>query len=531
VVIQLLPSLLCSVNPFPNFTANKFIGCSPLSVAFTNLSTGSNSVSWNFDDGSALSTQSNPLHTFTNTSSSSAAVYDVQLIAKNSHSCRDTISQSVTVSPLVAASFSPDTLVCGPDSAYFVNTTIGADTYSWTFGDGGTSASADPVHFYANAGNTALNYTVTLIANNSVTGCTNTKTNPIKIYPTPKPTFNATPSSQTFPSATVATNNTTSGLMLWTYQWSFGDGGISLANQPANHTYATYGTYTITLIASSAKCSDTITKQITILPPKPVATFTGSFTGCKPVTATFTNNSLYATSYEWNFGDGGTSILPTPSHDYTVAGTYSVTLIATGVGGVDTVKLNNIIKVLEKPAANFSATPVDLSIPDGKVTFTNSTVNGTTYVWDFGDGDTSHAVNPEHIYTDGGDFTVNLYAKNSSGCRDTFTFSSIHIEVISGIEVPNAFSPGMLGPSDGIFDPTSLDNNIFHPVLRGVTTYQFRIYNRWGEVVFYTENIAQGWDGYYKGKLCEQDIYIWKIDAATSDEKTIKKSGDVLLIR
>jgi gliding motility-associated-like protein len=82
-----------------------------------------------------------------------------------------------------------------------------------------------------------------------------------------------------------------------------------------------------------------------------------------------------------------------------------------------------------------------------------------------------------------------------------------------------------------VFDPNDTSNDIFHPNVKGADQYRFSVYSRWGELLFESRDPAQGWDGYYKGKLCTQDVYIWKISATFIDGKSINQTGDVLLLR
>jgi gliding motility-associated-like protein len=155
-----------------------------------------------------------------------------------------------------------------------------------------------------------------------------------------------------------------------------------------------------------------------------------------------------------------------------------------------------------------------------------------SYVWNFGDGNTSTETSPLHTYQDPGEYQIFLVAKNAFGCLDTFNLpSKIVAELESSVEIPNAFSPNPNGGNGGTFSATDLNNDVFHPVLKGIDKYELNIFSRWGELLFVSKDITIGWDGYYKGKLCTQDVYIWKINATTLDGKKIAKTGDLLLLR
>lgn len=158
----------------------------------------------------------------------------------------------------------------------------------------------------------------------------------------------------------------------------------------------------------------------------------------------------------------------------------------------------------------------------------------STYSWNFGDNSPIVTTkNPSHIYQQPGQFAVSLLVISNHGCRDSLEYFP-YVTVIEqlNIQVPNAFTPNPNGPSaDGVYDPSSHDNDIFHPNITGLHTYELDIFNRWGELLFVSKDIRVGWDGYYKGKLCEQSIYVWKIKGTSIDGRSIDKAGDLTLLR
>ncbi len=170
-------------------------------------------------------------------------------------------------------------------------------------------------------------------------------------------------------------------------------------------------------------------------PQPPVADFSGNPTsGTAPLTVNFTDASSNSpTSWSWDFGDGGSSTAQNPSHEYTSAGDYTVSLTATNSGGSDTATKNNYISVssgVQPPVADFVGSPTSGTAPL-TVNFTDQSTNSpTSWSWDFGDGGTSTAQNPSHDYTSAGDYTVSLTATNSAG-SDTATKNN-YISVTSG---------------------------------------------------------------------------------------------------
>jgi gliding motility-associated-like protein len=343
--------------------------------------------------------------------------------------------------------------------------------------------------------------------------------------------FTATPINQTLPSSTVTiTNNTTPGP--WVYNWNFGDGATSAAANPGSHVYATYGTYTITLTVTNNICVQSQTVTVTINPIPPILDFSyNPASGCSPLTVTFTNLSQFAdpTSYFWEFGTNqGTSRSVNPTYTYNEPGLYSVSLSATNVMG-DTVKIikSNIIEVLPRPMAQFAIKPVLVYIPGGKVYTDNQSFAAFSYVWDFGDGQTSTEFEPVHTYTTEGNYDITLIATSSAGCVDTARLqSAVHVEKGAQILLPNAFTPGKDGPGSG-----DGENDVFLPLMRGVTEFQMLVFNRWGELLFESRSPEVGWDGYFKGRLCQQDVYVYKIVAKYESGDVVTKLGDIHLIR
>ena len=236
-----------------------------------------------------------------------------------------------------------------PLSVAFTDTSTGIPTsWSWSFGDGNTSTAQSPTHVYSAAGT----YTVSLTATNSQGSDTETKTNYITVSEPGAPpvaNFTGTPTSGTRPLSVTFTDTSTGTSTSWS--WSFGDGNTSIAQNPS-HTYVTAGTYTVSLTATNANGSDTETKTgyITVTnPPPPAANFIGApTTTFRLLSVAFTDLSTESpTSWSWDFGDGGTSTVQNPTHQYMTAGTYTVSLTATNAYGSDTETKTNYITINE----------------------------------------------------------------------------------------------------------------------------------------------------------------------------------------
>ncbi|MFN2110749.1 MAG: PKD domain-containing protein, partial [Anaerolineae bacterium] len=297
------------------------------------------------------------------------------------------------------------------EATVFTNTTTGSVplTYVWDFGDGMTSTLTSPTHTYAQAGL----YTVILTATNAAG--TDVATNTVTIALPAAPTAAFLTSSPDVLGTTTVFTNITSGAQPMQFVWNFGDGITSTQVAPM-HNYAAAGVYTATLTATNLGGSDSATETVTIVPPSaPVAAFATSSPDWLGETTMFTNTSTGADlTYAWDFGDGVTSTLASPTHTYTTYGAYTVTLTVHNLNGTD-VATDIVDILLPAPVANFVSSSPDFI---GETThFTNTTTGtATTYQWNF--GDQSPVVTdtyPTHTYAAVGAYTVVLTATNVTG--------------------------------------------------------------------------------------------------------------------
>jgi PKD repeat protein len=412
----LVRSSYITVYPKPTASFNAATAlCLGDTVFFTNLSAGNGGTitgyAWDFADGNA-STLAQPFHVY-----AASGTYPVRLTT-NTANCSDDTTINVTVNPAPVVAFSTATTGgCAPFTVSFTNTTTGSPSYNWSFGDGGTSTSTAPSHTYTASGA----YTVTLIATQGSCGDTLVRTNYIQVSPAPTAAFTPGATAVCLGDAVAFTDGSSSGGgTIVSYQWNFGDGGTSSGTN-VSHTYASAGTFNVTLTVSTGACQDDTVIAVNVN-PAPVAAFSTTATsGCAPLTISFTNTTGGSPSYSWDFGDGGTSATGSPTHTYTATGTYTVTLIATQGNCADTLVRTGYINIATTPTASFSTANVCLGDP---VIFTNaSTGNGspiTSYSWDFGDGSPlSTAVSPTYNYAGAGTFAVTLTVGNGSCSDDT----------------------------------------------------------------------------------------------------------------
>jgi gliding motility-associated-like protein len=247
-------------------------------------------------------------------------------------------------------------------------------------------------------------------------------------------------------------------------------------------------------------------------------------TGCYPLEVDFTNYTVGGDEFHWDFGDGGTSDERHPVHVYKESGVFNVIMSVPGPDGQN-VEYSKIITVYDHPVADFDVKPTVVYIPDEVVRLYNLSVDGKTYLWDFGDDTTSDDFNPDHEYTDEGVYSISLTVQNEYGCEDVMLKEDVvQVKIAGFIAFPNAFMPR---PSGDVRDV----NAIFKPVYRDVDEYTLQIFNRWGQLIFESHDITKGWNGFYKGKLAPQAVYVWKVSGTYVSGKEFHKNGSVLLVR
>lgn len=397
------------------FTNTQPVVCRPpATIAFTNTTTGSGALTynWDFGDGNS-SVQKSPLNTY-----NTAGTYTVTLIATSSNGCADTIvKNNLLAIGTNSNSFSSADSICVNDSIRFTNTSSPAPGgATWNFGDGTTSTQFNPTHTYTAPGN----YVVKLI--NNFGNCTDSVSKTIRVLPRPVANFSAPSTYQCQPPFTVNFQDLSATAVGW--QWDFGD-GVTSSQQNPSHTYNSYGNYDVTLIVTNPSgCTDTIKKTGFIKIEKAVIKIPSlPAEGCVPFTINPVANvtALDAvTSWLWDFGDGSTSTAQNPSHTYPNQGTYTVTLvITTSTGCTDTLRITNAVKAGTKPTPDFSAVPTPVCAYQ-PVKFTDQSSPTDQWLWNFGDGTTSTSHNPSHTYTNVGTFTVTLTAYNN-GCPATIS--------------------------------------------------------------------------------------------------------------
>lgn len=415
--VKLLPNL---INAF--FTASATSGCQPLTVNFTDESTGAGMLSWcfNYDmannsclSGGVVDTPGSTVpYVFT-----SAGSYTVALYITNGFGCaHDSAFEVINVSPAPVASFTSTNNLCAGLAVQFSDTSSAPPgsfltEYDWQFGDGDSSNLNNPGHTYTSAGVFHVWLQVT-----SSFGCTDTVNEPVTILNKPVVAFSFDTVCANQP-PTQFVNNSTGALF---YTWNFGDGNTSSAISPS-HPYAVAGSYQVTLIGSTNSCSDTAVADL-IVYPVPTSDFIlpVSYSCGVPANISCTNICQGATGYLWNFGDGSTSTLTQPDITYSSAGAYVITLSAYNeYGCMDT--FSSSVNIYPIPVINSVTVSPEQGCQPLTVQFSANVINANIYDWNFGQGSTASTATPytEFTYPDTGTYSVQLIVYSYMTCGDT----------------------------------------------------------------------------------------------------------------
>lgn len=414
---------------------------------------------------------------------------------------------------------------CQGDTIQFTNQSIGAEGYHWDFGVNeilnDTSRQNNPYYIYPDTGT----YIVTLIASPGKP-CADTTKKAFYVYP--RLHINFLPQSlQCLKNNSFNFNATGSFINSTSFNWNFGAAATpstSTLKNPSNVVFNQAGKYFVKLVGKQYTCIDSFIDSVRIM-PRPIAKINNFPTlVCDPGKVSFSNGSItdYGASYLWQTSDSASYYSYEPSHTFSPPGVYGVTLtLVRGLPCPDTSKASiQTFTVFPTPRADFITTPSVTSIFEPEIFVENTaSADVTKWTYDFGDGKFSDFMNEKHYYPAPGKYKIIQTVKNQFNCIDK-TEKEIIILPEFRFWIPNAFTP----------DADNL-NDVFRPVTIGVSNYSFTIFDRWGKLIYESNDITKGWDGKFKGKPCKQDVYVWKITYSNDvTEKYELKTGHVTLL-
>ena len=524
------------------FTSDVTSGCGDVTVHFINQSTPAGaSYVWDFGDGSPVSTDANPAHTFVGGTDGKDIVYTVTLTASTGCGGSLPYSSTITVSPKTPVAFiAPAQLIgCSP-FALIVNNFSPGNNKSYTY------------YLYRN---NDLIQTITATDKNPVTfnPITTKITQVYSLYMEATDNCGTTAQSTVIPITVSATtivaqmfldNAVNKGCVPLTLNFNNNSLGgdkyfytIYDANNvvidrkqagltPMPYTFKTAGTYFVT-VTSSNSCT-TIEES----PPHQIEVYAVPFpdfsadvvTGCKDITVNFTNltpddvnTQAGSLLYDWDFGDGGPHAFvykPAPHTFHYTGSPYTVTLTATNLitNCVNVITKTKYINVTAPPATEFSTKPPNgqTSIPNYRFDFQDQTPGfPISWYWTFGDGKTAVSQNPGHTYADTGTYKVTLTAASKAGC-DSSVSHYVRINGVPGqLFLPNAFEPAS----------GTIELRTFKAKGSGIKEWHMQIFNNFSQLIWETTKLdskgvpIEGWDGTFNGSPVPQGVYVWEVTA------------------
>ncbi len=413
------------LGPDGTLTFSPLTGCPGTVVSFSVVD--SNTVSSVCDLGDGALEQGMPklinfAHTYT-----SSGVYKPILILDDGKGCKYPVipADSIIIYPLPQVAFSANlTSLCESGTVQFNDNTSsigGIQSWLWKFGDGQTSALQNPSHYYARPDS----YQVTLVIT-TLDGCVDSLVRPayliVRDLPKVAMTLSDTAGCQPF-NLLLQDNSPSTNAPISTWLWQSGYAGGTSATPNTQFSYPVSGFYIVSLrLTDQFGCTNETDSLIHVLPLPKVdfGVLPDSF-GCAPVTLQFADRVRSGTHWRWNFGDGGSSSLQDPMHNYARDGIYDVKLVVTDSRGC----MDSLTKAayihLNHPKADFTALPLE-GCPPLLVNFSDISLSDTSLVnwrWDFGDLATGVGANPQHSYLNPGLYSVQLVVSDAFGCKDS----------------------------------------------------------------------------------------------------------------
>ncbi|MBM3452883.1 MAG: PKD domain-containing protein [Bacteroidetes bacterium] len=482
--------------------------------------------SWDFPQESSVPTSSNLV---VNDVTFSTPGFHTITINGSDGDCIINFTDSIFILAMPVSSFNAPPLVqCIGLTIPLENNSTNASSFQWDFGisnsNSDQSSEFEPIVFYQNPGT----YNVQLIASSSGL-CIDTSTITITVNEPLVMSFTHT-DSLCITNGLYDFDATVSGPPSTLYEWNFGSSASPSSAQTIDVSdvqFLTPGNHPISLIGSYDVCSDTVYSNVFVYAnPEINFLFLNSLL-CAPASAQFINLSISDTqpTYFWDFGDGSSSTQFSPSHVYSNAGNYSVGLtMITSIGCIDTLYLfqQDLINVYPSPIAGFSVNPNKVDVCNSEVRFIDQSIGGNQYFYFFENNSLS-SQEPNFVYeymNPGTDYPLQVVF-NQYGCSDSAR-ATVFVEPFS-LYIPNAFIPDDNGLNDEFQPVTGFE----------IIEWNFKIYNRWGQKVFETDEFGTAWNGVFEGKNCEDGLYAYLLTyrSCANPINEEKIAGHVSLIR
>ncbi len=436
-----------------------------------------------------------------------AGIYTVTVT--DAAGCTSIVNLTITEPPAIVLTTSGNITICaGSNTTLLASATGGTGSFTYTWNPGAIVSNSIIVN--------PISTTAYLVTAADANGCTISL--PLTVTVNQPGTLLVLGTAQIClgQSATLTANASNGGPYTWQPGSLTGNSVSVTPNQTTTYTVSVFDSCTNGFIVDSVTISvESVTPQFLQTPAN----------GCSPLTVQFTDQSFSSTgtitSWLWNFGDGDFSTIQNPTHTYIIPGTYNVALTVTNTDGCTTTFTSIIpVNVYPLPTADFSISNLPVTTLEPNAQFQDNSISAATWQWNFGDGGTSNLQNPSHVYAgDTGTYNIMLVVSNSYGCFDT-VYSELTVYDEFTFFIPNAFTP----------NGNEL-NETFGGFGSGIAAYHMLIFDRWGMLIYDTEDLNKPWDGTFKGNKVEQDVYVYKI-AVTDIFSTLHQYvGHVTLVR
>ncbi len=517
-----------TVNALPvsNFAANNT--CMGAMTSFTNNSNiaAGNVITtsfWNFGNGNTTYNANPSIIYYT------VGNYTVTLTSTSNNNCISTYSTVVSVYANPVVNFTANTACLNQATQFTNSSTIQAGTiskYRWDFDDDfiWDDSTANPTYIYPNFG--VKNCKLQAISNYN---CYGQKISPVVVHGNPVANFKA--NSTCLGDVTNFQNFSTSvDGTITSYMWDFnGDNITDNISVNPTLTYTANGIYLTKLeVQTQYGCVNVISKPVYVN-AKPVAQFTATNKqGCPSLCVPFHNNSYInngtIVTYQWDFGDGsGPLYLKDPTHCYE-SGTFNVTLNCVSDSGcISSYKSNALVNVYPKPMAGFNVSPEEINEFDPQIEVTSTALNANSVIYQLNPGPVYNTPNFTHTMNNDkpGKLLIAQIATNIYGCHDTI-IKILDIKPVFVIYIPNTFTPNSDGLNDG-----------FGAKGEGILQFEMQVFDRWGHVVFESNDIYNYWDGTVKGgnEPIKDDVYTWKVQVLDINHKNHDLAGHVTVLK
>ena len=439
--------------------------------------------------------------------------------------CTESTSLDIEIPAAIISDIQGQTTFCDGYTYAYTNLSQNATSYVWDFGAPGSadiSYQQNPSYTYQDTGL----YQVRLIAS-AENVCPDTSYTSMLIYGLLDPFF-AAPAAECYVGNSFDFHAEGASTDVAIYQWDFNAAGIpqfSSQQSPQNVHFNTSGDFDVSVTITENDCIETYTSQVEVIANPQFSALADTLAGCLGITAHFQNTSLAESpvTSEWDFGDGTTGTGMNVSHGYEQPGTYDVllnTYTTSGCIELQTFQFNNVVQIDPLPVAGFELSAYNVSLLDPTVDVTDESIGSVSCMYYFSDGGVVDDCDFEYSFLLPGTITIEQVVTSSAGCTAR-AVGSAYVEGFA-FYAPNAFTPD----NDGL-------NDVWMPSVFGVTKYDLKIFDRWGEQIFQTNDPKQPWTGNVNGGkyFAVNDVYTYQV--VVEDLLGLPKDfrGHIVLVR